>query len=238
MTRLTQTLEIERRHSERASADRLVKATSSDVITVQLVVESAIATSGPQPVTVGVPWPRGVLHESRSLSLVDSSGHIVPLQTTPLSYWSDRSVQWLLVDFLAGPSDAGRHVWKLELTNADSECRVRPATQLRMSENEREIAVDTGRANFTLDRATLAPITQVEIGGVPVLDAIRTSIVLTDAGGRARRPSIERCEIEASGPVRTTVKFDGVFEGRRRNRLHFCARLSFFAGTAHGGASS
>ena len=43
-------------------------------------------------------------------------------------------------------------------------------------------------------------------------------------------PQIERYELEANGPVRATVLFEGTIKGRRRNRYRFRARLSFFSG--------
>ncbi len=78
---------------------------------------------------------------------------------------------------------------------------------------------------------------QVAIDGVPVLDAARMQTVLTDARGRSRPPLIDRCEIEARGPLRATIRFDGFFEARRRTRCRFQARVSFFAGTSFGASS-
>ncbi len=70
------------------------------LVSVPLVSESDIATSAEQPVTVGIPWPRGVLTEDLVLSLADPSARPAPLQSTPVAHWSDGSVKWLLLDFI------------------------------------------------------------------------------------------------------------------------------------------
>jgi hypothetical protein len=147
-----------------------------------------------------------------------------------LAHWPDGSVQWLLLDFIVGPIVPNRHVWALELAPKGSLERPGPWEPLCVRGTEGRLEVETGSASFTLDRNVLAPILQVEIDGKPILGAERTQISLTDARGRIRRPIIERCEIEANGPVRATMRLDGVFEGRRRDALRFATRLSFFAG--------
>ena len=234
-SRAIDTVLVARSGSALPPSDGLGVTKEPSVATAALIVESAVATSARQPVTVGVPWPRGVVMDGLSLSLADPSGRNVPLQTSPLAHWSDASVQWLLVDFLLDPIVAGGGSWTLDAWRPDSARPVPPDTQLRLHENEREIVVATGAATFRLDRTTLAPIVQAEIDGVPVLDATRTQTVLKDARGRSCLPCIERSEIEARGPVRATVCLEGSFEGRRRQRLRFRARLSFFAGSSLAG---
>src|SRR5262245_15030853 len=205
-------------------------ASDASTISVPLIVESPCSTPVEQAITVGVPWPRGVLADDGVVSLTDPSGQRVPLQTTPLARWPDRSVKWLLIDFILDPVIAGWSVWTLASGQGEPLGGVRPERALVIEEVESHLVVRTGSASFTLDRQFLVPIDQAEIDGTPILDAARTQMVLIDARGRIRRPRIERSEFEARGPVRATVRFDGTFDGRRA-RLRFRARLSFFAGS-------
>jgi hypothetical protein len=200
------------------------------VVKVPLIVESAVATLANQPVTVGVPFPRGVLADGLVPSLSDASGRGVPLQTTPLAHWPDGSAKWLLLDFICGPVAKGQETWSLELRDKQTPRFPHSEEQLRVDETERGIIVSTGSASFMLDRDVLAPIVQAEIDGAPILDSARSRTVLIDAKGRNCLPRIERSEIETRGPVRATVRFEGSFDGRRRDRCRFRARLSFFAG--------
>jgi hypothetical protein len=205
---------------------------ATPLVAVPLQVESDWATPAQQPVTVGVPFPRGVLHDERILLLREPRGCLVPLQTIPLARWTDGSVKWLLIDFIANAIGPGRQEWSLESGRDDRLGRTRPASPLCVHDSHQGIDVETGAARFMLDRAILAPIVQVEVDGAPILDPTVTQTVLIDQWGRPRRPRIERYEIEASGPVRATVRFDGSFEGRPRSRCRFRARISFFAGLA------
>jgi hypothetical protein len=200
------------------------------VVAVPLIVESSVATSANQPVTAGVPIPRGVLNAGFVPLLSDATGRYVQVQTAPLAHWPDGSVKWLLLDFVCGPLAKGHENWSLELHDTKRPRFLESEQRLRVVEAERGMIVSTGSASFTLDRDVLAPIVGAEIDGVPILDAARTQTVLIDANGRSRLPYIEQRQIETTGPARATLRFDGRFDGRRRDRCRFCARLSFFAG--------
>ena len=52
------------------------------------------------PVTLGVPFPRGTL-EDADRAILTYKGNTVQCQREVTSRWSDGSVRWLLVDFLA-----------------------------------------------------------------------------------------------------------------------------------------
>ena len=202
------------------------------VVSVPLVVESAVTTTDEQPVTVGIPFPLGVLTDVRALALSDASGHFVRLQTAPLARWPDGSVKWLLLDFICRPLVKGQETWCLKLDHENTQELPEAEQPLHVEETGRAMIVKAGSASFTLEREVLAPIVQIEIDGVPILDAADSQTVLIDAKGRSRRPRIERSEIEVRGPVRATVLFEGSFEGRHRDRCRFRARLSFFAGAS------
>ena len=54
-----------------------------------------------EPVTLGVPLPRGAVSETPALRLADDAGRLVPLQAQALDRWPDGSVRWGLLDFRA-----------------------------------------------------------------------------------------------------------------------------------------
>ena len=199
-------------------------------LSIPLIVQSAGPASAQQPVTVGVPFPRGVFGDDASLSLLDSLGKPVALQLNPLARWSDGSVKWMLLDFILGPVVAGQSVWSMQVRHGEPREVSHPREALRVVETDRTVVVYTGSTLFTLDRQILAPLAQVEIENMPVLEEGHTRTVLVDAKGRSCYPQIERYELEANGPVRATVLFEGTIKGRRHNRYRFRARLSFFSG--------
>src|SRR5207248_2147196 len=66
------------------------------------------------------------------------------------------------------------------------------------------------------------------VGNRDLLDGPHSCITLTDRKGHAVTGRVERSCIEEHGPVRATVRLDGVFVGAAPCR--FVARLCFFAG--------
>lgn len=50
-----------------------------------------------EPVTSGVPWPRGQLQVGDGLALRDARGRRQPLQARSLAFWPDGSVKWSLL---------------------------------------------------------------------------------------------------------------------------------------------
>ncbi len=195
-------------------------------LAVPLFVRGATAGSSPQPVTVGLPFPRGGLQDTGPLSLVGAAGRPIPVQSEALARWPDGSVKWLLLDFVCPGGGPAVGCWTLR-----REARVGQAgaTPLRVEESAGGLVIDTGAAVFYLRRDALPPFTRVLCGGRDVLDPASVRTPLTDPRGRVGLPRVERCAVEARGPVRATVRLEGVFRGRVPCR--FVARCCFFAGT-------
>ena len=51
-----------------------------------------------EPVTVGVPLPRGSATDPSAWRIVSEDGIDVPLQVRVLDRWSDDSIRWALID--------------------------------------------------------------------------------------------------------------------------------------------
>jgi hypothetical protein len=56
---------------------------------------------GPEPLTCGMPWPRGAVPADAHFELYDDHGQAVPLQSRVLDRWPDGSVRWVLFDWQA-----------------------------------------------------------------------------------------------------------------------------------------
>src|SRR5438128_116383 len=77
----------------------------------QEVVEILLEAAAPlprraEPVTLGLPWPRGRLSDPARLRLHDDAGTDLPLQTRVLDSWPDGSVRWVLLDCQASVEEA------------------------------------------------------------------------------------------------------------------------------------
>lgn len=69
-------------------------------LTLQQPIEEAT-----QPITLGVPWPKGVLSTPELVTLKNATGRSVPVQTQATDHWHDGTIRWLLLDFIAQPED-------------------------------------------------------------------------------------------------------------------------------------
>jgi hypothetical protein len=195
--------------------------------TLTLTVASPRSTSAPQPVTVGLPFPKGSHTDLSALALIDPHGRRHPIQTAVLARWSDGSVKWLLLDSLLAGIDAGRHDWTL---GPDPSPGIpEPAASMLVLEQPGWIEVDTDALRLRLNRRGWFDLGLIQVQGRAALEDESYGMILTDGRGRRRRPWIERAEVESRGPVRTTVRLTGRFSGRVRCR--WSARLSLFAGT-------
>src|SRR5436305_1534159 len=69
------------------------------------IVELTVVAPGPErrrePVTCGIPWPRGLLRDPAGLRLSDQGGSALPLQARALDRWPDGTVRWTLLDWQA-----------------------------------------------------------------------------------------------------------------------------------------
>src|SRR5690606_29534833 len=85
------------------------------------------------PITLGVPFPKGVLQSPDHVRVLDMSGAEVPAQVTEVTSWepADPSVKWVWVFFFAG--DGPRY----QLEYGPAVRRTRPAQPLESINNPR-----------------------------------------------------------------------------------------------------
>lgn len=82
--------------------------------TVELTVAEPGKMGCVRPVRSGVPLPRGCLWEASHCRLTGPDGKDVPAQFIGWSCWPDRSVKWLIVDFLTHTEPGGRGTYRLQ----------------------------------------------------------------------------------------------------------------------------
>ncbi len=191
-------------------------------VTIPLRVASAIETRASQPVTAGIPFPRGLLYDAESASLFDSRDQMVLSQLTPLARWPDGSVKWLLLDFVLAEASIPMTGWSVQLSPPS-----RKPAGLRIHELKDEVQVGTGAAVFRLDPSG-SLIQSVRMGGHELLQPRGCRLVLADCAEQACDFRVERWSWEARGPVRATLRIEGRFP---HAGCRLVARLCWFAGT-------
>ena len=183
-----------------------------------------------EPVTIGIPFPRGKLKNLSSLCVFNEDKKVIPFATRILNYWSDKSVKWALFD-LQISSSAGKksHLFIETLSNKSNNLTFKNI--VRIEKKEQNIIVQTGKARFYINKSKFKPFSQVIIDGSPVLAENKSQILLTDKDGNLWSPYVEKCFIEFYNRLRAVLKCEGSFSYAGKNHtLRYFARLYFYAG--------
>jgi hypothetical protein len=184
-----------------------------------------------EPVTVGIPLPRGLVFEPAALALVDQKHDARPLQVQVLARWFDGSMKWALLDFQASVEAHERAIYTLQhMLEPVAEAQSQGLTMQRLAE---AVVVDTGQGRFFLSTQVCKPFDRVVVQGTDVLEAGGSRLVLTDATGQEYEAHIHSLAVETAGPLRITLKIQGEFRIASYAILaRFVARLSFYAGSS------
>src|SRR5262252_7541346 len=155
-----------------------------------------------EPMTIGVPFPRGIVRDVNSIGLAGDDGVAVRVQALPSERWPDGSVRWALLDFCSTGESARERSYRITL---DSSCGTAPRDCLEIISDESKTIVHTGAATFTVARGDAFPFARVVAGGGEVLgDAHVPTLTLTDSRGRDSQAVATRVVVEEQGLLRST----------------------------------
>ena len=184
-----------------------------------------------EPVTFGIPFPQGVLKNESQLELKDSSGEPLPLQTQAISKWIDNSIKWLLIDTqISIPPNETKEI-VLSTSNAAQDHKHRSYESIKVTEQQHDILVATGVAQFLVNKNIFKPFDRVIIAEQEILDTAKTQVILKDDQDQDLEPVIKNIGIETQGNVRTTLKIVGNFlNNKKQFYANFFARIHFYAG--------
>jgi len=203
-----------------------LRAQALDVpITVE---ETAGVRRTAEPVTFGVPLPKGLLQETERLRLDGPGGQPVAAAfTVPSRWWQDAggqnsSIRWVHTDFFADVPAHGRAVYHLKISDA---VPPPPPGALTVRTEPGQVTVHTGSLEFTVHRTG------------PVLDApgLRGVDFLVRSDERIYKasqwPSSELV-VEEENPLRVVIKRTGshAWTDRRDRALDYVIRIIVYAG--------
>jgi hypothetical protein len=219
----------------------------SRITRIPITVDVRESTSGDgaalartaEPVTMGLPFPRGLCTDPRVISVVSggperAAPHIderSAVQVRVLDRWPDGSIRWALLDFQADTTGRGPNRYDVVIHDTPSEPVKGP--RIAIARQDQGLTVDTGAARFVLAPDAPFPFASVTVNEHAVVDPARGGLLVEGASGESRRPTFERIEVEEEGPLRSTVRCDGtVRAGKDAAPLQLTARVHFFAGSA------
>src|ERR1039458_7330544 len=181
----------------------------------------------------GVAWPRGPYQKDHGFALTGTDGKALPLQSWPLAWWPDGSLKW---SGFAAVVDAGlASPLRLASGNAAS---LPGAPSVKVREDAAGIDIDTGKLQCRIPREGETFIDSMTVDGRVVARRGRLLCTLEDRSAadvirlQDFTSVVRKASVEQTGPVRATVKIEGVHKAGKGNRewLPFAVRLYFYAG--------
>lgn len=198
---------------------------------VEIIIEETLGVNRVgEPVTVGVPFPKGLLSDKDRLYLFDTEDKPLPLQTQTLMTWPDHSMKWVLLDFPADCSPNSTSSYHLKFEGPMLGLDVY-GDKIKITESGSFLSIDTGKALFSMNRKTFSPFESVVVSGVEMLDAQNSFVTLRGGNKKDFYPVIKKMDVETTGGLRSTIMIEGHFESEGQNVFcDFITRLHFYAG--------
>lgn len=196
------------------------------------IEESDGIERGLEPVKIGVPFPKGSLFLRRNhLEIRDKDGKILPLQASPLAYWSDGSVQWVLLEFFVHTTSNGKLQYYVDMVDFPIVSNEGHKNKILFNDFDKVITISTGKAIFEIPKGVFKPFQSVSIKGKNLLSDAGITFKLIDLRGRTWTPVPQKFSWIAKGPVRASLRFDGHFSSDNKQILaFFTAIVDFWAG--------
>ncbi len=169
-----------------------------------------------EPITVGIPLPRGWCSNGERLALFDAEGAPGPLQSAVLDTWSDGSAKWVLLDFFAQCGARASTFYNIRQTGLLGTSNVRETNrEISINLVGQEVILDTGCASYVVGPSSIAER--------------RVGLEITGVDGVTHFATFSDAAVETPGPLRATVRLRGAC---RVSHDSVCVdiRLTFWAG--------
>jgi len=180
-----------------------------------------------EPVTVGVPLPKGCIFAPSGLTLYESAQTPIPLQVQVVDRWSDRSIRWALLDFQATVSAKEETRYRLCLapeTTPQSGGQSSTASQSMV-----DPVVTAENSTFFFDQQFCKPFDRIVVQDLDMLAEGGSHLVLIDEADQAYEPRVQQRVLETTGPIRTTVKLIGILHTTQHDpKARVIVRLNFY----------
>jgi hypothetical protein len=199
---------------------------SIDIPLLGLTEISWVPSRRREPVTVGIPVPRGLAPEESALGLTVESA-AWPIQTRVLERWTDGTIKWVLVDTVVD-SVAGRACPPVLTVGTPRSAPV--GGRLQVASTPAGAEVSTDRLKITLRTGGSFPFSSVELDGRSVIDSARSGLMVDFGAGPVRCVTTE-VVVHDAGLLRAELEVRGELAASD-SPMKFRAKVELFAGTA------
>ncbi len=176
-----------------------------------------------EPITVGIPLPKGVVPESTNLAVIDSRAEPLAAQYEVLERWPDGSIRWVLLDSQLNVPET------FSLIAGKEGSVIAHPDPILLTRNDNQRIVTTGGRQYIVEPGT-AHILRTQKAGEKDLTEGAVVIHITAQKGVPLEVRFEDVTEERTGPLRTTLCLSGVARQGNRSILDVTCRLSCFAG--------
>ncbi|NOZ24386.1 MAG: hypothetical protein GXP25_25185 [Planctomycetes bacterium] len=188
------------------------------------------------PVMHGVPFPEGGLESGENVRLVADDDEEVPCVAKVTCRHPDGSVQWLLLEYQADLAPQETKTYRLDY--GDDVSREDPEEGIKISEEEGDLTVSTGAAEFILSQDGPLPFVQVTINDKDVLaEESHAGCYLQTENGATYQAAVNKERgfvVEEHNPLRAVLKCSGKHSAEADGKvIDFELRYIFFAGKSH-----
>ena len=175
-----------------------------------------------EPISFGIPFKKGELRDTDSISLVDEYNNVLPLQSSPLLHWPDGSVKWALLDFQVSIEADSTNLFKLI-----PERLLHTVKGVSVISERGALIVNTGEAEFHISTLSFLPIPEVitQRKGLIITRRGKCSLTVDD---KEIIPEVNKIAVECRGVLRSTVLIEGDFQIEGNKRADIICRLHFF----------
>lgn len=110
-----------------------------------------------EPVSSGIPWPKGKLHVGDNLVVHDKSGRRLHMQARALAFWPDGSVKWTLITARIDARRKQQLDLRLSQSNSSGSPVLSPnsrnptSSSLKVKKEMSRIGIDTGCMRLSVD---------------------------------------------------------------------------------------
>ncbi len=206
------------------------------------VAEPSGVSRSQWPVTSGVPFAEGTLHNEKAVALFNASDEEVPLQTEVLTRWKDGSIRWLLLDFQVDLPAHQKSSWTLKYGAGVQRSSVAAPLQIQ-TKDAGQVVVDTGPVRLEYVPHTFQPQGKAFLKGKATdgsdyrvtVNCGAAGIVLRDTSKIVYRAHDQqgapaRFTLEQNGPLRSCLRVEGVHSSSDAHFFRYVARIHAYRG--------
>jgi len=201
-------------------------------LVVQHLSGAPVATDEPpQPVSWGVPLPRGAVATADQLRLLGPDGKALPCQFDPMATWDrGKSLKWVLLSFMLDPKQASG----LKLAYGVKATAAAPAGVF-VKDDGGAVIVDTGvLRTYVLKRTGMLDNVRLRVKGEERQFVGGAESYLVAAGGNYQGRFVAgpaQITVTRRGPRLATLRCAGWYEQNGTKLCQYINRLTFSAGS-------